>query len=584
MTITRSQECPVEPVKASSSTRRVAYIWSKELQDVADDLPSNVGRSSMVHGLVESLGLLNHTHEEDQEEDTAHEIDANRAEDGHASQADEVDDSAHVDIAPAGRSSTEQEKGTGSTSTNASSSAVDVSQPVTNTKDDIVKLRSARVRAPDLSLGTKACLLRYHDKAYVERLLKSQPDDDHAPDDPTQPPSPPASSSSSSSSPEAYPRPRKMARTDRYNLSHDNPVFSTLPGYISLIASATSTACRLLAQDRADWTIVWDGGRHHAKRAEAGGFCYVNDLVLGILLLTREGRITLHPSAPSTNHVDGERKNSAQNRAGKTKTRPPRIMYLDLDLHYSDGVSLAFHSPTKYPYPLPTSHSPKPPNVLTLSVHHSSPIFFPPPTPPSLLPSSTTSSPFSLSIPLKAYPSNSTYRTVFEDCIEPVAKAWNPDYVVLQLGTDGLPGDRVGQYGNWGVEGPGGMKWVVERIKSWKELRVKVCVTGGGGYKHENAARAWASVTSVLLDRKTDAETPIPHHERFEEYAPSFTMEVPEGTFESPARIVFSSQCTAPGHSFGHMRDENTQQDLDKAIEVYTVIADRIREIVRGQP
>lgn len=36
----------------------VAYVWSQEQQSIADQLPANVGRSSVVHSLVRSLGLL----------------------------------------------------------------------------------------------------------------------------------------------------------------------------------------------------------------------------------------------------------------------------------------------------------------------------------------------------------------------------------------------------------------------------------------------------------------------------------------------------------------------------------------------
>lgn len=38
----------------------------------------------------------------------------------------------------------------------------------------------------------------------------------------------------------------------------------------------------------------WSGGMHHAKKSEASGFCYVNDIVLGILeLLKRHQRVLL---------------------------------------------------------------------------------------------------------------------------------------------------------------------------------------------------------------------------------------------------------------------------------------------------
>lgn len=40
------------------SLRRVAYIWSEELQTAADQLPSNLGRSSVAHNLITTLDLL----------------------------------------------------------------------------------------------------------------------------------------------------------------------------------------------------------------------------------------------------------------------------------------------------------------------------------------------------------------------------------------------------------------------------------------------------------------------------------------------------------------------------------------------
>ena len=42
---------------------QVAYIWSQELQDVADCLPANAGRSSLVHGLIYALELLDTSHD-----------------------------------------------------------------------------------------------------------------------------------------------------------------------------------------------------------------------------------------------------------------------------------------------------------------------------------------------------------------------------------------------------------------------------------------------------------------------------------------------------------------------------------------
>jgi acetoin utilization deacetylase AcuC-like enzyme len=240
-----------------------------------------------------------------------------------------------------------------------------------------------------------------------------------------------------------------------------------------LVAAATTTACRELIRGSMV-SICWDGGRHHALRDRASGFCYVADIVLGIMLLAKEGKPrSLDPPAPVSR-----------------RHKRTRIMYIDLDLHHGDGVAKAFHSPTHY-----LTGKERPPQVLTLSVHHSSPSFFPAPTP---LSTPDTSSPFTLVVPLDAYPTIHTYHRVFIDCIEPVRKAFDPDYIVLQLGADGMPADRIGQYGAWNADGVGGMTWCAEQVKSWG---IPMCVLGGGGYDHGNTARAWSKVTAALVSQ-----------------------------------------------------------------------------------
>ncbi|CAN0355238.1 unnamed protein product, partial [Discosporangium mesarthrocarpum] len=58
----------------------------------------------------------------------------------------------------------------------------------------------------------------------------------------------------------------------------------------------------------ADICINWSGGLHHAKKSEASGFCYVNDIVLAILELLKH-------------HA--------------------RVLYVDIDIHHGDGVEVS---------------------------------------------------------------------------------------------------------------------------------------------------------------------------------------------------------------------------------------------------
>lgn len=69
-------------------------------------------------------------------------------------------------------------------------------------------------------------------------------------------------------------------------------------------------AARKLNNGLCDIAINWAGGLHHAKKCEASGFCYINDLVLGILELLKH-------------HA--------------------RVLYIDIDVHHGDGVEEAFY-------------------------------------------------------------------------------------------------------------------------------------------------------------------------------------------------------------------------------------------------
>jgi len=72
-----------------------------------------------------------------------------------------------------------------------------------------------------------------------------------------------------------------------------------------------SGAADRIASGASDIAINWAGGLHHAKKREASGFCYINDIVLGILELLRIY---------------------------------PRVLYIDIDCHHGDGVEEAFYT------------------------------------------------------------------------------------------------------------------------------------------------------------------------------------------------------------------------------------------------
>ncbi|KAK7043742.1 hypothetical protein VNI00_008354 [Paramarasmius palmivorus] len=100
-------------------------------------------------------------------------------------------------------------------------------------------------------------------------------------------------------------------RGTRFLVGEDNPPFEGLFEFCSISAGGSIAAAQRIASGSTDIAINWAGGLHHAKKSEAAGFCYVNDIVLGILELLRTF---------------------------------PRVLYVDIDCHHGDGVEEAFYT------------------------------------------------------------------------------------------------------------------------------------------------------------------------------------------------------------------------------------------------
>ena len=80
----------------------------------------------------------------------------------------------------------------------------------------------------------------------------------------------------------------------RFNVGEDCPVFDGLFDFCRASAGGSIGAAVKVNRGDADIAINWAGGLHHAKKGEASGFCYVNDIVLGILELLKYHRVYFH--------------------------------------------------------------------------------------------------------------------------------------------------------------------------------------------------------------------------------------------------------------------------------------------------
>lgn len=157
-----------------------------------------------------------------------------------------------------------------------------------------------------------------------------------------------------------------------------------------------------------DIAINWAGGLHHAKKSEASGFCYVNDIVLGILELLRYYA---------------------------------RVLYIDIDVHHGDGVEEAFYTTDR---------------VMTVSFHKYGEFF--PGTGELKDVGVQKGKYYSVNVPLRDGIDDESYRTTFEPVIEKVMEWYRPAAVVLQCGGDSLSGDKLGCF-NLSMKGNVFIQW-----------------------------------------------------------------------------------------------------------------------------
>lgn len=79
----------------------------------------------------------------------------------------------------------------------------------------------------------------------------------------------------------------------RFNVGEDCPVFDGLYSFCQTYAGGSVGGAVKLNHGLCDIAVNWAGGLHHAKKCEASGFCYVNDIVLAILELLKQYEVVI---------------------------------------------------------------------------------------------------------------------------------------------------------------------------------------------------------------------------------------------------------------------------------------------------
>jgi acetoin utilization protein AcuC len=232
----------------------------------------------------------------------------------------------------------------------------------------------------------------------------------------------------------------------------DNPVFPEMYEASLLYTGASLQAAEDLVSGRARAAMNISGGLHHAHRDRAAGFCVFNDCAVAIHRLLR---------------------------------RFSRVAYLDIDVHHGDGVQEAFYDD---------------PRVLTISIHETGTTLFPGTGFPREIGVSDGIG-YSVNLPMYPYTDDDIWLSTWRQGGLPVMQAFNPEAVVIDVGTDPHYLDPLAR--------------ICLTAQGWTEavhdvmgLNVPVLALGGGGYNPTTVPRMWALVFSEIFGVPLANEVP----------------------------------------------------------------------------
>ncbi|XP_065365710.1 histone deacetylase 8-like [Calliphora vicina] len=279
--------------------------------------------------------------------------------------------------------------------------------------------------------------------------------------------------------------------SDCHGLSYDCPPWPGIKQYACTIAGATMTACDCLckAQDLAEVVINWCGGWHHAQRDKAAGFCYINDIVLGILVLTKKFR---------------------------------RILYIDLDNHHGDGVATAFKASKR---------------VFCLSFHQLECGYYPG-TGKAEDKGCDKGLGYTANFPYKAGITGEKYVKYFKRICRKIFACYQPNVVVVQCGADVIVGDPLGG-SNLIPED------LIECMNVILSYQLPCLVLGGGGYNFPNSSRYWCSLTAAICDLPLNDDI-CADNENFLAYGPDYSVSIKREKFlkDLNTEEYLESQCS----------------------------------------
>jgi len=242
--------------------------------------------------------------------------------------------------------------------------------------------------------------------------------------------------------------------------TEDNPIVPGMHDAARLVCGSTLVAAELVMDGRARRAFSIAGGLHHARRAEAAGFCIYNDLAVAARWMNR------HYGA--------------------------RVLYIDFDAHHGDGVQQIFYDD---------------PEILTLSFHESGTYLFPGTGFVDEVGDGDGYG-YAVNVPLDAHTEDASFREAFRALVPEIAGAFQPDVILLQCGCDAHVLDPLTH-----LRCTTGLFEELVRVVSDvadRHCGGRIVATGGGGYAiHTVVPRAWTLVWAALSGQHAPDAIPL---------------------------------------------------------------------------
>ncbi|MHB1692657.1 MAG: arginase family protein [bacterium] len=220
----------------------------------------------------------------------------------------------------------------------------------------------------------------------------------------------------------------------------DNPYFKGIFSTSSIHIGAVNLAADLIVKENYTDVFYFPGGLHHAKKNYAWGFCFVNDPVYAILRLLNYKK---------------------------------RVLYIDIDAHFCDGVADAFKDDYRNKK-----------DLLILSFHESGDFLFPG--------EGYIEEKSSINFPLYPGTDDYTYLLNFTKVFNYVFDKFRPDVLVVQIGADSSKFDILSHL-NLSLKG------YLNIIKIINGKNANKIWLGGGGYNNKFTSCAWSSAFRLVL-------------------------------------------------------------------------------------